>query len=118
MREGTPSRTAYRVAMRRAAHQILDITFDYMRPPHRLPWMRRIGFHLLARRLAAAGEPWTTWFESDTLDRQVRAMGFSELENLDGSALDRRYCGGREKRLGGVSAGCVMTAWNAASAPK
>jgi len=94
------------------------ITFDYLTPPHRLPWMRRIGFHWLARRLAAAGEPWTTWFESDTLDRQLRVMGFSKLENLDGPGLDRRYFGGREKRLGGVSAGCVMTGWNVASAPK
>src|SRR5690349_4574078 len=31
------------------------ITFDYMTPPSRLPWIRRIGFHLLARRLAQAG---------------------------------------------------------------
>jgi len=94
------------------------ITFDYLTPPQRLPWRRRIGFYWLARRLAQAGEPWTTWFESDTLDRQLRAMGFSKLENLDGPGLDRRYFGGREKRLGGVSAGCVMTGWNAASAPK
>ena len=93
------------------------ITFDYLTPPHRLPWIRRIGFHWLARRLAAVGEPWTTWFESDVLGRELRAMGFTELENLDGPALDRRYFGGREKRVGGMSAGCVMTGWNAGSPP-
>jgi methyltransferase (TIGR00027 family) len=86
------------------------ITFDYMLPPSRLPWMRRIGFYLLARRVAAAGEPWKTWFEPDDLARQLRAMGFTRLEDLDGPALDRRFFGGRERHVGGTSVGRVMTA--------
>jgi len=87
------------------------ITFDYMLPPGRLPWLRRIGFYLVARRLAALGEPWKTWFDPDELARELHGLGFTQLEELDGPALDRRYFGGREKRVGGMSVGRVMTAF-------
>ena len=86
------------------------VTFDYMTPPHKLPWLRRIGFHLVARRVAKAGEPWKTWFDAERLAGELRAMGFGRLEDLDGPALNERFCGGRERRLGGASAGRVMTA--------
>ena len=86
------------------------VTFDYMTPPHKLPWLRRIGFHLVARRVAKAGEPWKTWFDAGQLALELRAMGFGQLEDLDGPGLNQRYFGGRERRLGGASAGRVMTA--------
>jgi methyltransferase (TIGR00027 family) len=87
------------------------ITFDYMTPPHRLPWLRRLGFHLVARRVAAAGEPWRTWFEPEDVMRELTSLGFARFEDLDGAALDRRYFGGRERRVGGMSTGRVMTVW-------
>jgi len=86
------------------------ITFDYMMPPRRLPLLQRIGFHFVAWLVARAGEPWKTWFEPDDLRRELHAMGFTRLEDLDGAALDQRFFGGREKRVGGMSAGRVMTA--------
>ena len=86
------------------------ITFDYMTPPNRLPWLRRIGFHLVARRVAGAGEPWKTWFDAGQLARELHATGFGRLEDLDGTGINQRYFGGRERRLGGASAGRVMTA--------
>jgi len=89
------------------------ITFDYMMPPSRLSWFRRIGFYLVARRVAAAGEPWKTWFEPDDMARELTSLGFTKLEELDGPALNRRYFGGGEKRVGGMSTGRVMTAWRA-----
>jgi hypothetical protein len=60
--------------------------------------------------VARAGEPWKTWLDPDELARQLRAMGFTRLEELDGPALDRRFFGGREPHVGGTSAGRVMTA--------
>ena len=86
------------------------ITFDYMMPPGRLPLLRRIGFHFVAWRVARAGEPWKTWFEPGDLARELHAMGFARLEDMDGVALDQRYFGGREKHVNGMSAGRVMTA--------
>jgi len=86
------------------------ITFAYLLPPSRLPWLRRLGFWLVARRVARAGEPWTTWFDPDDMAHELTAMGFTRLDELDGPALDRCYFGGREKRVGGASLGRVMTA--------
>ena len=88
------------------------ITFDYMVPPRHLPWFRRIGFYFLARRLAAIGEPWTTWLEPDVLAGDLRSMGFTSLEDLGGPALNRSLFGGKEKRVGGTSVARVVTAWN------
>jgi len=87
------------------------ITFDYMMPPNRLSWLRRIGFYLVARRVAKAGEPWKTWFEPDDLMGELKALGFTKFEELDGPALNRRFFGGRENHIGGMSTGRVMTAW-------
>jgi len=86
------------------------ITFDYLIPPASLPFVKRMGFYLLARRLAAAGEPWQTWFEPDELARELRGLGFSDLEDLDAEALNTRFFAGRANRLGGRSGGHVMTA--------
>jgi methyltransferase (TIGR00027 family) len=86
------------------------VTFDYMLPPSRLPWFRRIGFALVARRVAKLGEPWKTWFEPEVLASALREQGFTQLEELDGPRLNQRYFAGKEKRLGGASAGRVMTA--------
>jgi len=91
------------------------ITFDYMLPPHRLPWFRRIGFWLVARRVAKLGEPWKTWFEPAELAAALHALGFDALEELDGPGLNQRYFGGREQRLGGASVGRVMTAMASAA---
>jgi methyltransferase (TIGR00027 family) len=85
------------------------ITFDYLVPPKSLPFVRRIGFHLLARRLAAAGEPWQTWFDPDELAHELRGLGFTRLEDLDAEGLTARFFAGRANRLGGRSVGHVMT---------
>jgi methyltransferase (TIGR00027 family) len=86
------------------------ITFDYLVPPSSLPFLRRIGFWMMSRRVAAAGEPWRTWFDPVTLARDLRGLGFTRLEDLDGPALDARYFGARAPGLRGPSAGRVMTA--------
>ena len=86
------------------------ITFDYLVTPSSLPFLRRIGFFLLSRRVAAAGEPWRTWFDPAALARELGELGFTRLEDLDGAALEARYFGGRPQGLGGRGAGRVMTA--------
>jgi methyltransferase (TIGR00027 family) len=86
------------------------ITFDYLVPPSSLPFLRRIGFWIMSRRVAAAGEPWRTWFDPVRLADDLRGLGFTRLEDLDGPALDARYFGGRAPGLRGPSAGRVMTA--------
>jgi methyltransferase (TIGR00027 family) len=86
------------------------ITLDYMIPPSRLPWPRRIGFYLLSRRVAIAGEPWRTWFDPDELARELLGLGLGRIDDLDGPGLDARYCGGRQPSLGRNRLGRVVTA--------
>ena len=86
------------------------ITFDYLVPPASLPFVKRMAFYWFARRLAAAGEPWQTWFDPDELARELRALGFERLEDLGADVLNTRFFAGRADRLGGRSVGRVMTA--------
>jgi methyltransferase (TIGR00027 family) len=87
------------------------ITFDYMIPPSHLSLPRRFVFHWMARRLARVGEPWTTSFEPEALKLDLCLLGFLRVEDMDSAALNARFFGGREKRLGGVSASRVVTAF-------
>jgi methyltransferase (TIGR00027 family) len=86
------------------------ITLDYMTPPSRLPWTRRIWFYLVSWRVAAVGEPWRTWFDPDALASELRALGLEPSEDLDGPALDARYFGGHQPSLGRNRISRVITA--------
>jgi len=67
------------------------IVFDYAIPPDRLPPRQRERFDEIAQRVAAAGEPWRTFFEPAHIEATLRALGFSEIEDVDADALNRRY---------------------------
>lgn len=86
------------------------ITFDYMTPPSRLPWMARIAFSLVSRRVASYGEPWRTFFDPGELASELRALGLEPTEDLDGPALDARYFGGKQPSLGRNRVSRVVTA--------
>jgi methyltransferase (TIGR00027 family) len=87
------------------------IAFDYMTPPRDLPFIRRMWFYLLARRVAAAGEPWRTWFRPADLARELGRLGFTKLEDLGPDEMNQRYFAGRMERFGGRSVARMMTAW-------
>jgi O-methyltransferase involved in polyketide biosynthesis len=53
----------------------------------------------MAKRVAAAGEPWKTFFDPGELMRHLHELGFSEAEDFDGDALNRRFFAGRSDRL-------------------
>jgi O-methyltransferase involved in polyketide biosynthesis len=57
--------------------------FDYAIPPDRLMPRQRARFDEIAGRVAAAGEPWRTFFEPSQIEARLRAMGFSEIEDVD-----------------------------------
>ena len=61
-----------------------------------------------------AGRRLTTWeaasrYRADDLKQQVKALGFSGVEDFDAAALNQRYFGGREDDLR-VRGGHVMRA--------
>ena len=86
------------------------ITFDYFVPPGELPWIARFFWQIVAWRVALHGEPWRTWFKPEDLAGELRRMGFTQLEDLDGPALNQRYFDGRLRALGGRNNARVMTA--------
>jgi methyltransferase (TIGR00027 family) len=72
-----------------------EIMFDYAQPVGALDTSQRANFEAMAERVAAAGEPFKSFFEPDTLVRDLRALGFSAVEDFDASALNPRYFANR-----------------------
>ena len=68
-----------------------EVVFDYAIAPTLLGPIERLVFDEFARRVAAAGEPWVSWFEPEDLCRDLAAAGFTRIEDLGPDALNGRY---------------------------
>ena len=82
-----------------------EVVFDFGVPPASLAPVARMAQEALAARVAAMGEPFLSAFDPDALPGLLKALGFSEVEILDGAALNRLYFEGRPDglRLAGAS---------------
>jgi methyltransferase (TIGR00027 family) len=82
-----------------------EVVFDFSVAPHALEPLARMAREALAARVAAAGEPFLSDFDPATLPVRLQALGFSEVEILDGAALNRLYFADRTDglRLAGAS---------------
>jgi methyltransferase (TIGR00027 family) len=76
------------------------IAFDYGTSPAALDPRQRAAFDAWSARVAALGERWTTFFEPAALERELRAMGFREVEDLGNEEINRRWFAGRADGLG------------------
>ncbi|MBY0277186.1 class I SAM-dependent methyltransferase [Candidatus Binatia bacterium] len=59
---------------------------------------------------AAQGEPWLSGFDPTTLASDLRALGLTLVEDLDGRALTARYCAARSDGLAASLSGHVARA--------
>lgn len=86
------------------------IVFDYAVPPATLSLVRRVVARAVMRRVAAAGEPWQTFFAPLELAGELRSLGFRQVEDLGPGELNVRFFTGRSDglRVGGF--GRVMYA--------
>lgn len=75
------------------------LIFDYALPPAAVPWLIRLFYRTLLRRLAAQGEPWISFFEPDQLRADLAAAGFTTIEDLDANTINRRYLDNRADGL-------------------
>jgi methyltransferase (TIGR00027 family) len=75
------------------------IVFDYGSSPSALSFAGRIAFKLLSDRVAAAGEPWKTFFDPHDLEALLRRCGFTNIEDLGQNAINARYFAGRTDGL-------------------
>ena len=86
------------------------VVFDYVVPPAQLTLVRRMGVRAVMRRVAAAGEPWQTFFEPRELAGELRSFGFRELEDLGSGELNARFFSGRADGLRVGDVGRLMRA--------
>ena len=70
-----------------------EVTFDYGDPPASLPPDQQAAHAERAWAVAAAGEPWLTYFAPDELAGELRALGFTEIEDLGPREIAARYLG-------------------------
>lgn len=86
------------------------VAFDYAVPPATLTLVRRVVLRAVMRGVAAAGEPWKSFFEPRELAGELRSLGFRQLEDLGPGELNARFFSRRADalRVGGL--GRVMSA--------
>lgn len=75
------------------------VIFDYALPPDDVPWIVRVFYRALLRRLAAQGEPWLFFVEPGQLRADLEHAGFTAIEDLDAAAINRRYLDRRSDGL-------------------
>jgi methyltransferase (TIGR00027 family) len=81
------------------------IVFDYLTLPPRFALLRRWGVRVMKRRLAAAGEPWRTFFESHQLHRELTELGFATVRDFGADEINARFFShaGARLRVGGFA---------------
>lgn len=75
------------------------IVFDYSRPASALGWLSRLVLNRMARRVAAIGEPWKTFFEPEELAALLQSVGLTVMADFGPEELNSRYFAGRTDRL-------------------
>lgn len=82
-----------------ACSSLNGVAFDYAVPRSSLDFFDRMAFDALAGRVAAAGEPFVSFFEPGVLSQQLQQSGFRFIENLDSEEINTRYFSGRSDGL-------------------
>jgi methyltransferase (TIGR00027 family) len=75
------------------------LTFDYAVPRSHLGWIERLIAAWLARRVAAAGEPFRSSFDPAALSTRLAGLGFTHIEDLGRDEINARYFTGRSDGL-------------------
>ncbi len=56
------------------------MVFDFAVPRESLSWMGRLALDTISRRVAAAGEPFRTFFDPHALSEKLTTIGFHSVE--------------------------------------
>jgi O-methyltransferase involved in polyketide biosynthesis len=75
------------------------VVFDYSVARESLGWRQRLALSMLEKRVAAAGEPFRTFFSPAALRQRLLESGFTTIEGLNGDDLNVRYFANRTGRL-------------------
>jgi O-methyltransferase involved in polyketide biosynthesis len=79
------------------------VVFDFAVPRESLNWMGRLALDAISRRVAAAGEPFRTFFDPRALSEKLKTIGFHAVETLGAAEINSRYFKDRDDdlRVGG-----------------
>jgi methyltransferase (TIGR00027 family) len=79
------------------------IVFDYLNAPARWDLLRRWGLKVVMRQVAAAGEPWHTFFNPVQLQGELRSLGFATVRDFGRDQINARFFdhAGARLRVGG-----------------
>lgn len=75
-----------------------SLVFDHLLAPATLGPLHRMALRMMAWRCARLGEPWQSFFEPQSLQRDLLAAGFRHVEHVDAREINARlFDGGRGK---------------------
>ena len=78
------------------------VVFDYSNPPDSIIGAERRAFHeALATRVAAVGETFKSYFDTEALILRLNDLGFSDIEDLGPAEIAARYFPNHANRTGG-----------------
>ena len=76
-----------------------SVVFDHVLAPSALGPLDRLSLKLIAWRCARLGEPWFSYFEPRTLQRDLEATGFRHVEHIPADTINARLFEGGRGRL-------------------
>jgi len=86
------------------------VVFDYALPSDATPWPIRWFYRRTLRHFARQGEPWISFFAPVSLLKELSQLGFTEIEDLGGDEVNRRYLGSRRDGLTASGVGRIVIA--------
>lgn len=86
------------------------IVFDYGIPRSHLSNVGQRVFDRMAQRVAAAGEPWKTFFMPDAIAALLHKLGYSSVADWGADEINRRYFADRTDELRIGDAGRIVKA--------
>jgi methyltransferase (TIGR00027 family) len=75
------------------------IVFDYVVPPSSQKFSRRLIFRLLSNKVRSFGEPWQTFYDPNSLIMDLKAIGFTQAEDIGPEEINARYFNDRADKL-------------------
>jgi methyltransferase (TIGR00027 family) len=75
------------------------VALDYAIPVASLGFLGRVAMRAMMQRVAAAGEPFVTFFEPGALRARLLGMGFHGIEDLGAGDINARYFPDRTDKL-------------------
>ena len=76
-----------------------EIVFDYVIPPSSQIFLRRVVFRLLSNRVGRAGEPWKSFFDPNSLVMDLKAIGFTQAEDIGPEQINALFFMDRADKL-------------------